>query len=170
MEIAIALGREQFDQQHMRSDSETQSDDDPFPDYDVSTRAAVERLRAEPVRAAASAAKTLPPARPAPTTTPLDATKQLALFRPPIGNVAALRSILEARADPNVVVKPGEQSPLRKVIWSAPHWNCVTMRQLLLDYGAKESRDDTDRWQKRRAYDAIEPAYLRNFHRDDREG
>ena len=169
MEVAIELGREQFDQQHMRTDSETQSDDDPFPDYDVSTRAAVERLLAEPVCAAACNAKAPPPVRPTPTTT-LDATKQLALFRPPIHSMAALRSILEARADPNVVIKPGDQSPLRKVIWSAPPWSCVEMRQLLLDHGAKESRDDTKRWQDRRAYDAIEPAYLRNFHKDDREG
>ena len=42
-------------------------------------------------------------------------------FDRPFGSVAALRSILEARADPNVVIKPGDQSPLRKVIWSAPH-------------------------------------------------
>ena len=83
--------------------------------------------------------------------------------------MATLRTILEARADPNVVVKDGDTSPLRTVLWSAMPWDVVEMRQLLLDHGAKESRDDLDRWRRRRAYEEIEPAYLRNRHDDDRE-
>ena len=163
VEVAIAIGQEQFDQQHMQTDSETDTDDGPFPDYDVSTRAAVQRLLAKPDAIRNRSEQPLP-------TTILEATKQLVQFRPAKGDVATLRTILEARADPNVVVKDGDTSPLRTVLWSAMPWDVVEMRQLLLDHGAKESRDDLDRWRRRRAYEAIEPAYLRNRHRDDREG
>ena len=44
------------------------------------------------------------------------------------------------------------------------------MRLLLLEYGAKESEADKKRWESRKHYDMIEPAWMANFHRDDREG
>ena len=44
------------------------------------------------------------------------------------------------------------------------------MRQLLLDHDAIESKEDKERWRVREQSDAAEAAWLRNFHKDDREG
>ena len=44
------------------------------------------------------------------------------------------------------------------------------MRLLLLEYGAKESEADKEQWESRKHYDMIEPAWMANFHRDDRVG
>ena len=44
------------------------------------------------------------------------------------------------------------------------------MRQLLLDHGAIESKEDCERWRVREKSDATEAAWLRNFHKDEREG
>ena len=44
------------------------------------------------------------------------------------------------------------------------------MRLLLLEHGALESNADKKRWEDREDYDMKEPAWLANFHRDDREG
>ena len=81
----------------------------------------------------------------------------------------ALRAILEARADPNVIIGSGALSPLRNVICFARTSDVCTMRQLLLDHGAIESKEDKERWRVREKSDAAEAAWLRNFHKDDRE-
>ena len=43
------------------------------------------------------------------------------------------------------------------------------MRKLLLDHGAKETKDDKKRWELREYTDKNERAWLMRFHRDDRE-
>ena len=42
------------------------------------------------------------------------------------------------------------------------------MRDLLLDYGAKNSRALRERWRIRQAADANDPIWLANFHHDPR--
>ena len=42
------------------------------------------------------------------------------------------------------------------------------MRELLLDYGAKNSRALRERWRIRLAADANDPIWLANFHHDPR--
>ena len=99
-----------------------------------------------------------------------EATKQLATFRPVRSNVGDLRVLLEARADPNVKINPGSLSPLRNVMCFARPCDVREMRLLLLEHGAMESKEDKKRWEEREEYDMKEPAWLANFHRDDREG
>jgi hypothetical protein len=89
VEVAITVGKEQFDRKHMQTDSESEPDDEPFPDYDVSTRAAVKRLMTSPQPRKISR-KEAPPA------SMFDATAQLTRFRPVYGDVASLRALLEA--------------------------------------------------------------------------
>ena len=84
--------------------------------------------------------------------------------------VPALRTLLEARADPNVIIGFGELSPLRKVICFAQNNDVHAMRQLLLDHGATENKEDRERWAVREYSDMNERAWLMNFHRDDRQG
>ena len=169
MEVAIAVGKEQFDRKHMQTDSETEEEtpkidadphDNPFPDYDVNTAGACERLLAEPT----PVQKTQQP----PPTNLLEASVQLARFRPICSSVDDLRALLKARADPNLVIGPGEINPLRKVICFARTRDVREMRQLLLEYGAVESKEDQKRWELREYSDMNEKAWLRNFHRDDR--
>ena len=53
---AMATGKDKFDRQHMQTDSETDPEEDPefaiheepFPDYDVSTAEALDRLLTPP--------------------------------------------------------------------------------------------------------------------------
>ena len=79
-----------------------------------------------------------------------------------------IRALLKGRADPNLVIGPGEISPLRKVICFARTRDVREMRQLLLEYGAVESKEDQKRWELREYSDMNEKAWLRIFHRDDR--
>ena len=169
--VAIAAGREEFDRKHMKTDSETEeetpkvSDDlygEPFPDYDVSTAEACERLLAEPT----PVKKTQQP----PPTNLLEASVRLAQFRPICSSVDDLRALLTARADPNLITGPGQLSPLRSVILWARTCNVRDMRQVLFDHRAFESKEDKRRWKIREDAEMNEPAYLRNRHRDDREG
>ena len=171
VEVAIAVGKEQFDRKHMQTDSETEeetqvggtheSHDDPFPDYDVSTSEACERLLTEPYPVQKSQQQP-------PPTNLLGASVKLARFRPIRSSVEDLRALLEARADPDVVIGVGDISPLRKVICFARTRNVRAMRELLFEYGAVESKEDKKRWELREYTDMNEKAWLRNFHRDDR--
>ena len=92
------------------------------------------------------------------------------IFMSSRSTVADLRVLLEARADPNVIAGPGDISPLRNVGAFASYSDRRPMRQLLFEYGARESAADYEIWKMHVAYERIEPAYLANFHRDDREG
>ena len=170
-EIAIALGQRQFDKQHMvkvietddEGDGDDESSDDPVPGYDVSTPQLCERLIQQTAVSPDKGKKTFTPKD------PHDATVQLALFRPVCHGVAALRTLLEARADPNIEPGPGDISPLRSVMCFARSGEVQEMRKLLLDHGAKETKDDKKRWELREYTDKNERAWLMRFHRDDRE-
>jgi len=169
IQVAMALGRRQHNRKHMQTDSDTDegakdSDDDPYPTYDVSTRELCEQLAAGPPP---QAKQGRPPVKPQNGD---DATLELAAFRPSLGGVAALRLLLQARADPNIEPTAGSLSPLRRVITYAPSSEVVEMRQLLLEHGAKESKDDKRRWSERCGVDKHEATWLMNFHRDDRRG
>ena len=81
-----------------------------------------------------------------------------------------LRTLREARADPNATVRPGDISPLRNVLCFARPCDVREMRLLLLDHGAFQTSADKKRWEDREAYDMMEPAWLAAFHRHGREG
>ena len=182
--VAIAAGKQKLHEKHTvpdpdpdseeerqagstesQKDIETdESDYDAFPYFDVSTNEAVSRLMSEATPSQSPAASTSVPAD------HFDASVKLAKFQPFHESVAALRALLEARADPNIIPGPTELSPLRNVIWSARTKDVVEMRALLLAHGAKQSLDDKKRWATRRGADLNEPAWLKNFHKDDREG
>ena len=100
----------------------------------------------------------------------LDATVQLARFRPARADVEALRVLLEARADANIINGPGDISPLRNVIVFARNCDVARMRELLLEHGASENATDRQSWLQRQYSDEHDAAWVRNFHRDDREG
>ena len=138
---------------------------DPSLNYDVSTREARDRLVSPPVLGSARA-KTVP----SQPRGPEEAAARLARFRPSRESIAVLRTLLEARADANIIPGPGDISPLRTVICFAPSCAVRDMRQLLLDHGAVNDKETQERWRRREWIDKHEAAWLTNFHKDDREG
>ena len=66
-------------------------------------------------------------------------------YRPIRESVEELQRLLEARANPNAPFPPTHISPLRHVMLFALPDKVDAMRDLLLQYGAKESKDDKDR-------------------------
>ena len=78
--------------------------------------------------------------------TPAQATEALETFRPIKACPADLEHLLQCRADPNMPIKEGNISPLRNVIaFARSEVHLEKMRQLLLDYGANESKEDRER-------------------------
>ena len=77
-----------------------------------------------------------------PTLTPLEATAELTRFRPIHGKPSDLKHLLECNADPNMPLKLGDISPLRKVMSFAAESYVAQMRDLLLQYGANENDKD----------------------------
>ena len=75
---------------------------------------------------------------------------------------------LEARADPNYDAGANKLSPLRNVLCFAHDSNVSEMRELLLDYGAREKHDDRKRWRTRQSADMNETTWLMRFNKDDR--
>ena len=69
-----------------------------------------------------------------------------------------------------MILGPGQLSPLRNVICFARTCNVRDMRHVLLDYGAFESKEDKRRLEIRADAEMNEKTWLKNFHRDDREG
>ena len=70
---------------------------------------------------------------------------------------------------PNIVIGDKGFSPLRTVIVFA----CVDhveMRDVLLSYGARETKEDRESWQRRRLVEKNEAAWLQNRHKEDRVG
>jgi hypothetical protein len=169
--IAMELGRRQFDRSHIQAgpdfhddaeDYEASTDDDPLPYYDVSTREARESL-------VAASAPAKQPSSAAPPTNAVEATIQLATYHASPWGLARLRLLLDMRADPNIVIGDKGFSPLRTVIVFA----CVDhveMRDVLLSYGARETKEDRESWQRRRLVEKNEAAWLQNRHKDDRVG
>ena len=65
-------------------------------------------------------------------------------------------ALLESKADPNMPLKSGDISPLRKVMCFAHEKHVANMRELLLEFGANESDDDRKRWELRKNPDNTE--------------
>jgi len=104
-----------------------------------------------------------------PINSPIEATDHLMnTFRPIDESVKELRRLLEGNADPNAPIPEGRLSPLRHVILFAPEETVAEMRDLLLQRGAKQSKDDLERWAIRQASDACEYARTNAFYEDDR--
>ena len=145
--------------------TEGESGDDPLPYFDMSTRAkydqVVERLEKS------SSTKQQPQQLAAPKG-PQDASVQLARFLPGDG-IDRLRMLLGARADPNVEPAPGRMSPLSTVRIFA-RADLHKMRELLLQYGAKETEAERAAWGRRLRSDRHDPVWCKNFHKDDRVG
>ncbi len=96
----------------------------------------------------------------------VEATALLSKFRPVRNTVEDLKKLLDARADPNVIVHDGDIHPLMKVMTFADKDRVGPMRDLLLRAGATENDEAKERWEIRRRADACEEAWMRNFHRD----
>ncbi len=78
--------------------------------------------------------------------TPAQATEALETFHPVRSCPADLEHLLQCRADPNMPIKEGNISPLLNVIaFARSEVHLEKMRQLLLDYGANESKEDRER-------------------------
>ena len=88
--------------------------------------------------------------------TPIEATAKLSKFRPVISKPSELKYLLESKADPNMPVEAGNITPLRNIMSFAPTNYVVRMRDLLLEYGAKESEEEKKRWVLRQLADKAE--------------
>ncbi len=78
--------------------------------------------------------------------TPAQATEALETFHPVRSCPADPEHLLQCRADPNMPIKEGNISPLCNVIaFARSEVHLEKMRQLLLDYGANESKEDRER-------------------------
>jgi len=89
--------------------------------------------------------------------TPHEATVQLSAFRPIKRCPEDLEHLLASRADPNPpITKPGGVSPLTYVIGFARWAHAAKMRQLLLDYGAKETDENRKSWELRERVQLLE--------------
>ena len=104
-----------------------------------------------------------------PTLTPLEATAELTRFRPIHGKPSDLKHLLECKADPNMPLKLGDISPLRKVMSFAAERYVAQMRDLLLQYGANESDKDRERWDSRQQADIAEKIMKNNYKNIDKD-
>ena len=100
--------------------------------------------------------------------TPDEATAMLARFRPTHSTPEVLQRLLECRADPDIVLGEGEICPLSKVQTFAPEAYVERMRDLLLQYGATNSKKHKEDWILRRRMDIYEKARLARFYDDPR--
>ena len=107
------------------------------------------------------------PARP--ILTPLEATAELTKFRPIISKPSDLKYLLECHADPNMPLKTGDVSPLRKVMSFAKESYVTQMRDLLLQHGANESDKDRERWDLRQRADIAEKVMKNNYKNIDKD-
>ena len=121
----------------------------------------------------------------------------LSTFRPIRSTPEDLQRILEAKADPNMTVGDGSISPMENIMASAREiqvpirfhrgvhgyrsvlpqfpralstyvYSVEQMRDLVLEYGARNSRALRERWRIRLAAGANDPIWLGNFHHDPR--
>ena len=159
-------GKKAFIREHTTANESGESDTDPCPYFDVSTNEMCARLMS--LTLADTPAARQHETRAPSSTSNEDASAKLANFRPICEGIETLKQLLEARADPDVVLGPGHLSPLRNVICFAHKDYVSPMRELLLKHGARESRDDKKRWEIRKRADTCEKAWLKNFHKDER--
>jgi len=104
-----------------------------------------------------------------PTLSAIEATAELSRFRPVKSTPSDLKYLLEARADPNLPLKPGSISPLDNVITFAKMKHVAQMRELLLDFGASESDDDKASWTLRQRADFCEMIRINNAENIDKD-
>ena len=104
-----------------------------------------------------------------PILTPLEATAELTKFRPIISKPSDLKHLLECKADPNMPLKPGHISPLRKVMSFSAERYVAEMRGLLLQYGANENDKDRERWDLRQRADVAEKIMKNNYKNIDKD-
>ena len=104
-----------------------------------------------------------------PILAPLEATAELTKFRPIISKPSDLKHLLECKADPNMPLKLGDISPLRKVMSFAAERYVAQMRDLLLQYGANESDKDRERWDSRQQADIAEKIMKTNYKNIDKD-
>ena len=102
------------------------------------------------------------------TLTPMEATAELTRFRPIHGTPSDLKYLLECKADPNMPLKDGDISPLRKVMSFATERYVTQMRDLLLQYGAFENDADRERWMLRQRADVAEQIMKNNYKNIDK--
>ena len=102
------------------------------------------------------------------TLTPMEATAELTRFRPIHGTPSDLKYLLECKADPNMPLKDGDISPLRKVMSFATERYVTQMRDLLLQYGAFETDADRERWILRKQADVAEQIMKNNYKNVDK--
>jgi len=102
--------------------------------------------------------------------TPDEATEALLrTFRPLRESVAELKRLLDSRADPNAPFDPNDLiSPLQNVMTFAPREHVSAMRDLLLERGAVETKEDKHDWLIRQDSDLVEDHCTRAFYEDDR--
>ena len=110
-----------------------------------------------------------PTASQMPLLTEVEATAALLKFRPLKGTVAELERLLSFRADPNAPLQTGDITPLRKVICFASEKHVEAMRELLIQHGAHESKDDAKRWVTRQKADFYEHVRVKAFYEDPRD-
>ena len=103
------------------------------------------------------------------TLTPMEATAELTRFRPIHGTPSDLKYLLECKADPNMPLKDGDISPLRKVMSFATERYVTQMRDLLLQYGAFENDADRERWMLRQRADVAEQIMKNNYKNIDKD-
>ena len=103
------------------------------------------------------------------TLTPMEATAELTRFRPIHGTPSDLKYLLECKADPNMPLKDGDISPLRKVMSFATERYVTQMRELLLQYGAFETDADRERWMLRQRADVAEQIMKNNYKNIDKD-
>ena len=163
-EARVAMGIDQYLSQRMAhkvedSDPETEGDDEgdgASDDYDYSDPKVLEKIAPPPVP------------KQGPTRPPRDAddaTARLACFRATQETPDALRALLSARADPNVVVGEGDLPPLWRVMRYAHNQHIHEMRDLLIEFGAANGEAELERWEDRLNIDRFEPKFMRDFHR-----
>ena len=165
-EARVAMGIDQYLYQRMAhkvedSDPETDGDDEgdcASDDYDYSNPKVLDKLAPPP---APKQGPTQPPRDAA------EATARLACFRSTQETPDALRVLLSARADPNVVAGEGDLAPLWMVMRYAHNHHVREMRDLLIEFGATNGEAELERWEDRLNIDRWEPIFMRDFHRSE---
>ena len=104
-----------------------------------------------------------------PTLSTIEATSELSQFLLVKSTTSDLLKLLESRADPNMPVKPGNISPLQKVMTSAREKKFSEMRNLLLQHGANEADQEQSLWELRQRADFCERMHISSYTNIDKD-
>ena len=99
----------------------------------------------------------------------MDPTDELSRFRPIQATPSDLKYLLEKRANPNMPLKSGDISPLRKVMSFAHGKHVAEMRELLLQFGANEADEDKSRWKLRQRSDLSDKLQMSIYNSIDKD-